>query len=218
VEQGPFAVDFPATRIDLDDKTLTVTLKDVITGQSLGSLQVGYDKRIAELKAVHMKDRGWVMFNMTKIARQLAPSFHPSYKLLLSVISKQQQKQAIKFARLASRQQEPEAFPPPTTSSESSRKRTHDLSPSTDEGSAKRAQQEQESSPSPALSEPKTPNQPISPVNADFTGSTWEKKDETNMAHLLRTFLDNTIDVLQDPFCKIEWQMSNSKLMELTAT
>ena len=107
---------------------------------------------------------------------------------------------------------------PPTTSSESSRKRTHNLSLSIDEGSAKRVRQEQESSPSPAPSEPKTANQPISPVNADFTGSTSEEKDETNTAHLLRTFLDNTMDVLQDQFRKIEWQKSNSKLVELTAT
>ena len=165
-----------------------------------------------------MTDRGWVMLNMTKIARQLAPSFHPSYKLLLSVMQKQEQKQAIKFARLAARQkeqEEPDALPPP---SESSRKRTHNSSLSIDEGSAKRARQEQESSPSPTPSEPKTPNQPISPVNADFTGSTSEEKDETNTAHLLRTFLDNTMDVLQDRFRKIEWQQSNSKLVDLTAT
>ena len=169
-----------------------------------------------------MTDRGWVMLNMTKIARQLAPSFHPSYKLLLSVMQKQEQKQAIKFARLAARQQQEqekaEVLPPQTASNQSSRKRTHNLSLSIGEGSAKRARQEQESSPSPAPSEPKTANQPISPVNADFTGSTSEEKDETNTAHLLRTFLDNTMDVLQDRFRKIEWQKSNSKLVELTAT
>ena len=145
---------------------MTLKLKDVVSGQHLGSLQVGYDEGIAELKAVDMTDRGWVMLNMTKIARQLAPSFHPSYRLLLSVMQKQEQKQATKFARLAPRQQEQEetaVLPPPTTSSESSRKRTHNLSWSIDEGSAKRVRQEQESSHSPTPSEPKTPNQPIPP-------------------------------------------------------
>ena len=38
------------------------------------------------------------------------------------------------------------------------------------------------------------------------------------MAHLPQIFLDNTTDVLQDQFRKIEWQKSNSKLVELTAT
>jgi hypothetical protein len=188
------------------------------------------------LNAVDVTNRKWVMLNMTKIEEKLAPSFHPSYKLLMSVMQKQEMKQAIKAARLAARQEqekeqegqqegqqhqyhEPEVLPPPPMSmtTEGSRKRTHNLTLSMDQGSSKRIKQEKESSPALSVS-PKTPNNPIPLPNADYTGTTSEVKDETTTADLLRRFLADTLTVLKLEFRQIAWQKGESELVELVAT
>jgi hypothetical protein len=71
--------------------------------------------------------------------------------------------------------------------------------------------------PSPAQSEPKTPDQPTHPPDPNLTGNTIESKDEDYTKDLLKTFLKDILRALKSGFREPTWHRSDA-IVELTHT
>lgn len=160
-----------------------------------------------------------------------APTFDTFFDNLLIVMRKQERKALEKAEQLAKaqRQENQASNIEPTVAQvepiETNRKRVHQPSRSTSEGSAKRVKQDMDMS----SVEPKTPLEQMTfTVNPEHTneslkttksGTTSEAKDEIASRDLINEFVRTTLRyVFKEEYRKIEWQRNPRKIVELTKT
>jgi hypothetical protein len=162
-----------------------------------------------------------------------APTFDTFFDNLLIGMRKQERKALQKAERLAKAQQQREKQQAGNIEKtvaqaepiETGRKRVHQPSRSTDEGSAKRIKEDTDVS----SVEPKTPLEQMTfTVNPEHTneslkttksGTTSETKEEIASRDLINEFVRTTLRyVFKEEYRKIEWQRNPRKTVELTKT